>query len=254
MAIALVTGASAGLGEEFTWQLATAGHDVVLVARSRDRLSEVAHLVRSATGRSAEVMAADLSTDDGREAVAARLAATDRPVSLLVNNAGHGIGAPFTASTWDQERALLDVHVTAPLRLTHAVLPGMIARGHGAVVNVASIAAHLSNSTYAAHKRWAVEFTQALAGQLAGTGVTATAVLPGLVRTRFHDAASLRHMRDEFPDAAWLDPEQVVTAALAAVRRGQTVVTPSARYAVAGALLGALPGRLTRGRRSQQRD
>ncbi|WP_296667260.1 SDR family NAD(P)-dependent oxidoreductase [Demequina sp.] len=254
MAIAMVTGASAGLGEEFAWQLATAGHDVVLVARSRDRLSEVAHLLRSATGREAEVLPADLTTEDGREAVAARLADAAAPVSLLINNAGHGAGVGFTESTWEQERALLDIHVTAPLRLTHAALPGMIERGHGAVLNVASIAARLSNSTYAAHKRWVVEFTQALAGQLGGTGVTATVVLPGLVRTRFHDSDALSHMRHEFPDAAWLDPEGVVASALAAVRRGQTVVTPSARYAAAGTLLRAVPDRLTRGRRSMRRD
>jgi len=254
MAIALVTGASAGLGEEFAWQLATSGHDVVLVARSRDRLSEVAHLLRSATGQEAEILAADLATEAGRETVVARLRDEARPVSLLVNNAGFGIGEGFARSSWEDEKALLDIHVTAPLQLAHAALPGMIARGHGAILNVASIAAHLSNSTYAAHKRWVVELTHALAGQLEGTGVTATAVLPGLVRTRFHDSPKLAHMRDEFPDAAWLDPEHVVSAALAGVRRGQTTVTPSARYALAGALLGAVPGRLTRGRRSQRRD
>ncbi|WP_062304161.1 SDR family NAD(P)-dependent oxidoreductase [Demequina subtropica] len=254
MAIALVTGASSGLGEEFAWQLATAGHDVVLVSRSRDRLSEVAHLLEGATGRSAEVLPADLTTEKGRTAVAARLQAEARPVSLLVNNAGFGIGERFAESSWRHEKALLDIHVTAPLRLAHAAVPGMIARGHGAVLNVSSVAAHLANTTYAAHKRWAVDFTQALAGQLGGTGVTATAVLPGLVRTRFHDSDALSHMRHEFPDTVWLDPERVVASALAAVRRGQTVVTPSPGYAVAGAVLRAVPRRLTRGRRSMQKD
>lgn len=254
MAIALVTGASAGLGEEFAWQLATAGHDVVLVARSRDRLSEVAHLLTSATGRHAEVLPADLTTEKGRTAVAARLKDAKRPVSLLVNNAGFGLGKPFAASSWREEKALLDIHVTAPLRLAHAALPGMIERGHGAILTVSSVAAHLGNSTYAAHKRWAVDFTQALAGQLDGTGVTATAVLPGLVRTRFHDSDALSHMRADFPDQVWLDPERVVTSALAAVRRGQTVVTPSVGYAVAGSVLRALPQRITRGRRSQRAD
>ena len=254
MAIALVTGASSGLGEEFAWQLATAGHEVVLVSRSRDRLSEVAQLLTSATGAAAEILAADLTTEEGREAVAERLEARERPVSLLVNNAGFGIGAPVTRSTWEQERALLDIHVTAPLRLTHAALPGMIDRGHGAVLNVASIAAHLANTTYAAHKRWTVEFTHAVAGQLRGTGVTATAVLPGLVRTRFHDGEALRHMREDFPDAAWLDAEHVVASALAAVRRRQTVVTPSARYLLGGAVLRALPRTVTRRGRSLIED
>lgn len=254
MAIALVTGASSGLGEEFAWQLAAAGHEVVLVGRSRDRLSEVAHTLTGATGVAAELLPADLTTEDGRAAVVARLQDEARPVSLLVNNAGFGLGEGFLDTSWEQEKALLDIHVTAPAQLAHAAIPGMVARGHGAILTVSSIAAHLGNSTYAAHKRWQVELTQALAGQLEGTGVTATVVLPGLVRTHFHDSDQLSHMRADFPRQAWLDPEQVVTAALAAVRRGQTVVTPSSRYAVAGAFAAALPKRLTRGRRSQQRD
>ena len=146
-----------------------------------------------------------------------------------------------------------DVLVTAPLRLTHAVLPGMIERGHGAVLNVSSIAAHLSNSTYAAHKRWVVEFTEALAGQLRGTGVTVTAVLPGLTRTEFHDRPALMHHREESPDFMWLNAEQVVSAALTGVRRGSVVVTPSARYAVAGALAQAAPSAVTRRFRSTRR-
>ena len=246
MATALVTGASAGLGEEFAWQLATAGHDLVVVARSRDRLSELAEVVTSATGVAVEVLVADLSTPDGREAVATRLADAGKPVSLLVNNAGFGMGKFFTETTWEEEQAMLEVLVTAPARLTHAVLPGMIDRGHGAILNVSSIAAHLANSTYAAHKRWILDFTEALAAQLRGTGVTATAVVPGLTRTEFHDGPDLEHYRREFPDAAWLDAEKVVTSALAAARRGTVVVTPSVRYATAGALARLAPKAITR--------
>ncbi len=249
MATALVTGASAGLGEEFAWQLATAGHDVVLVARSRDRLSEIADVIASATGQRAEILTADLTDPEGLELVAARVADPDDPISLLVNNAGFGLGKGFLDSTWEDEKRMLDVLVMAPMRLSHAALPGMIARGHGAILNVASIAAHLGDSTYAAHKRWVVEFTQALAGQLADTPVTATVVLPGLVETSFHDSEELVHMRSDFPGMLWLEPEQVVTSALAAVRRGQTVVTPSVLYGVAGAGLRLLPARLTRRRR-----
>jgi short-subunit dehydrogenase len=246
MATALVTGASAGLGEEFAWQLATARHDLVVVARNADRLSELKDVIASATGVSVEVLAADLSTHEGREAVAARLADPARPVSLLVNNAGFSTGTPFVGSSWPDEAAMLDVMVTAPARLTHAVLPGMIERGHGAVLNVSSIAAHLADSTYAAHKRWLLDFTNALAGQLRGTGVTATAVVPGLTRTEFHDKPTLSHYRDDFPEAVWLSAEQVVTAALAGVRRGSVVVTPSARYMTAGALAKLTPKAVTR--------
>ncbi|WP_061963111.1 SDR family NAD(P)-dependent oxidoreductase [Demequina aurantiaca] len=246
MATALVTGASAGLGEEFVWQLATAGHDVVLVARSGDRLSELADVIRSATGVGAEVLVADLSTEAGRAAVEARILDDAHPVSMVVNNAGFGLGEGFLQSTWEDERAVLDVMVTATLQLSHAAAKAMTARGHGAIVNISSIAAHLANSTYAAHKRWILDFTEALAGQLKGTGVSATVVVPGLVRTEFHDAESLEHMKTDYPDVAWLTPDVVVTAALAGVRRKQVVVTPSARYLAAAGLLRLVPKSLTR--------
>lgn len=252
MATALVTGASAGLGEEFAWQLATNRHDLVIVARSRDRLSELADVIRGAAGVNVEILPADLSTAKGRGLVATRLARADSPVSLLVNNAGFGLGTSFTQTSWREEQTLMDVLITAPLQLTHAVLPGMIERGHGAVLNVSSIAAHLSNTTYAAHKRWVVEFTEALAGQLRGTGVTATAVLPGLTRTEFHDRDDLQHMRSEFPEAAWLTADAVVASALAAVRRGSVTVTPSLRYTAAGALARVAPSAITRRMRSMR--
>lgn len=254
MATALVTGASAGLGEEFAWQLATAGHDLVVVARSRDRLSELADVVTSATGKAVEVLAADLSTADGRETVAARLTDDARPVSLLVNNAGFATGKTFVGGTWEEEQQMLEVLVTAPARLTHAALPGMIERGHGAILNVSSIAAHLADSTYAAHKRWILDFTSALAGQLRGTGVTATAVLPGLTRTEFHDKPGLAHYRSDFPEAVWLSAEQVVSSALTGVRRGSVVVTPSVRYTAASALARLTPKAVTRRMGSMSRQ
>lgn len=252
MAIALITGASKGLGEEFAWQLATAKHDVVLVSRDRDALSELAHTIRGAAGVEAEVLAADLSTPEGLEAVAARVADPERPISMLVNNAGFGLGEGLLDTTWEQEKAALDVLVTAPMRLSQVAAKAMSERGHGAIVNISSIAAHLANTSYAAHKRWILDFTQALASQLHGTGVTATAVVPGLVRTHFHDADTLAHMREEYPDLAWLSAEQVVESALAAVRRKAVVVTPSARYAVAGTLARALPSAVTRRMRSMR--
>lgn len=248
MATALITGASAGLGEEFAWQLATAGHDVVLVARSGDRLSELADVIRSVTGVEAEVLVADLADRDATALVAERLADPEHAVSLLVNNAGFGLGERFVGGDLGAELAMLDVMVTSTLVLSHAAAKAMVARGHGAILNVSSIAAHLANSTYAAHKRWVLDFTQALAADLKGTGVSATVVLPGLVRTEFHDPESLAHMRTDYPDAAWLTPEKVVTSALAAVRRRTTVVTPSARYVAASGLLRVLPKAVTRRR------
>lgn len=253
MATALITGASRGLGEEFAWQLATARHDLVLVARDRDRMSEIAHTIRSAAGVQVEIVVADLSTEEGMGAVAKRLASQDQPVSLLVNNAGYGLGKGLLHTSWEEEKASLDVLVTAPLRLSQAAARAMVERGHGAILNVSSVAAHLANGTYAAHKRWLLDFTEALAGQLRGTGVSATAVLPGLVRTEFHDGPDLQHMREGFPEMAWLSAEQVVSSALAAVRRQAVSVTPSVRYSAGVKVLNLLPKALTRSARSRPR-
>ncbi|MFW2512521.1 SDR family NAD(P)-dependent oxidoreductase [Demequina sp. SO4-13] len=254
MATALITGASRGLGEEFAWQLATARHDVVLVARNRDRLSELADTIRGAAGVQAEILVADLSTEEGRAAVAERIGDEASPVSLLINNAGYGLGRGMLSTTWEEERAALDVLVTATLQLSQAAAKSMTSRGHGAILNVSSVAAHLSNSTYAAHKRWVRDFTEALAGQLHGTGVSATALVPGLVRTEFHDGPDLEYMKSEYPDIAWLSSEKVVEAALAGVRRKAIVVTPSARYAAGVGLLRMLPGAATRRSGSLRRN
>lgn len=234
------------MGEEFAWQLATARHDVVLVARDRDRLSELADTIRGAAGVNAEVLVADLATAEGLEAVAERVADDASPVSLLVNNAGYGLGRGLRSTSWEEERAALDVMVTATLRLSQVAAKAMTERGHGAVLNVSSVAAHLANSTYAAHKRWVLDFTEALAGQLHGTGVSATVVVPGLVRTEFHNGPDLEFMKSEYPDAMWITSEKVVEAALAGVRRKAVIVTPSARYAAGVGILRMLPKAATR--------
>ncbi len=198
---------------------------MVLVARSRDRLSETADLLAGATGVNVEVLVADLSTTEGADAVAARVADPDRPVDLLVNNAGMGLTAGFLETSIEEEVAALDVMVRAVLVLSHAAASAMASRGHGAILNVSSVAGWLGNGSYAAHKAWVTSFTEGLASQLKGTGVTATAVLPGLTHTEFHERAELEDYED-LPEIAWLVPEQVVASALAAVRRKQVLVTP----------------------------
>ncbi|WP_291379746.1 SDR family oxidoreductase [Demequina sp.] len=240
MATALITGASSGLGEEFAWNLAAAGRDVVLVARSRDRLSETAEMLAGATGVNVEILAADLSTPEGTQAVATRLADSVHPIDLLVNNAGLGLKRPFLESTVDEEVGALDVMVRAVLILSHAAAGAMVARGHGAILNVSSVATWLGNGTYAAHKAWVTSFTEGLATQLKGTGVSATAVLPGLTHTEFHERAEL-DAYDEIPEIAWLEPEYVVAAALAGVRRKQVLVTPSVRYGTMTGVIRVLP-------------
>jgi short-subunit dehydrogenase len=239
MGTALITGASAGLGLEFAWQLATAHHDVVLVARDVERLERLAGQLRAAAGVHAEVLPADLSDRADVERVAERLRASERPVGLLVNNAGHGTGDVFVGSDLAAQEAALDVMVRTVLVLSHAAAGAMVERGRGAILNVSSVAALTAFGPYSAHKAWVRVFTEGLAVELRGTGVTATALCPGLVHTEFHERAGLD--RTEYPEIAWLNADQVVSAALADVRRGAVISTPSLRYGLVAEVARLLP-------------
>ncbi|HLS03661.1 MAG TPA: SDR family NAD(P)-dependent oxidoreductase [Actinomycetales bacterium] len=234
MGRALITGASSGLGEEFAWQLAEARHDLVLVARDEARLERLAALLGAAGGIEVEVLPADLSDRDQLERVAQRLRDRSAPVGLLVNNAGYGLHQSFIDGDIQAEEQLLDVLVRAVLVLSHAGAETMVEKGRGAVLNVSSVAALTAMGTYAAHKMWVRTFTEALATELRGTGVTATVLSPGFVRTEFHDRAGWKNM--PWPDEAFLDPMRVVATALNDVRRGAVISTPSLRYQVASAV------------------
>ncbi|MDM7829744.1 SDR family NAD(P)-dependent oxidoreductase [Cellulomonas edaphi] len=239
MGIALVTGASAGLGLEFAWQLATAKHDLVLVARDEERLTRLAAQLEAAAGVRAEVLVADLADRVDVERVAIRLADEERPVGLLVNNAGLGLNQHFVGGDLSREEAALDVMVRAVLVLSHAAADAMTARGRGAILNVASVAALLASGTYSAHKAWVRSFTEGLAVELKGTGVTATALCPGFVRTEFHERGAIDV--SSYPELAWLNAESVVATALADVRRGAVISTPSARYRAVSAVARIAP-------------
>jgi short-subunit dehydrogenase len=242
---ALVTGATAGLGLAYARRLAADGHDLVLVARDAARLDAVAAEVRSATGRAVEVLGADLADRTALARVEARLADSARPVDLLVNNAGFALRRPFIANDVDAEDRMLDVLVRAVLRLTRAALPGMVERGRGAVVNVASVAAWTPRGTYSAHKAWVVAFTEGLWGAVAGTGVRVQALCPGYVRTEFHGRAGMDMRR--LPSAAWLSADEVVAASLRDLRRDRVVCVPSRRYRLVVAVLRHAPRTLVVG-------
>jgi len=244
MAIAMITGASAGLGLEFGWQLATARHDLVIVARDAQRLERLASQLRAAAGIHVEVLPADLSDAGQVGRVAERLRDRSRPVGLLVNNAGFGLAERFVGGDLDEQLRALDVMVRAVLVLSHAAVEPMVERGRGAILNVSSVAALTAMGTYSAHKAWVRTFTESLAVELRGTGVTATALCPGLVHTEFHQRAGIEG--SEAPELAWLNADQVVSAALADVRRGVVISTPSLRYTVASGLARILPRRVIR--------
>ena len=215
----MVTGATSGIGLAFARQLAAAGHDLVLVARDAERLETVAAELSSRHDIEAEVLSADLAMVTGTALVETRLRDEDRPVDLLVNNAGFGLRRPFLANDIADEERMLDILVRAVVRLTHAVLPGMVERGHGAVVNVSSIAAWVPRGTYSAAKAYVTAFTEGLAGTLAGTGVRMMVLAPGFARTEFHDRA--RVDMSALPSALWLDPDQLVRIALQDLAHGK---------------------------------
>ena len=235
---ALVTGATAGIGLEFARQLAARGYDLVLVARNEDRLEGVAQELRSASV-DVEVLPADLADRAQLATVEARLAASTRPVDLLVNNAGFGLKRSFLDNDVDDEQGLLDVHVTAVLRLTHAALNAMVARGDGRVVNVASVAGYLARGTYGAAKAYVIQLSRWADATYRPRGVRTMVLLPGFTRTEFHQRMHVS--RGSAPAWMWLDAERVVREALADLDAGRSMSVPGKRYKVLTAIARATP-------------
>ncbi|OEJ34519.1 SDR family NAD(P)-dependent oxidoreductase [Streptomyces subrutilus] len=212
MTTVLITGASAGLGAAFARAFAAKGADLVLVARDKERLEPLARDLGREFGTSAEVLPADLLDPQDCAAVAARLADRVRPVDILVNNAGFGLPAPFPYSPVEDEERMLDLLVKVPLRLTHAVLPGLRERRRGAVVNVSSVAGLLPTGTYGAAKAWVTAFSESLRVDMEPYGVRVLAVVPGFTRTEFQERAGMDV--SALREAVWLEPRAVVDRAL----------------------------------------
>ena len=243
MSTALVTGATAGIGREFATQLAAKGENLVLVARDTERLEALAVELTDTHGVAVEVLPADLSDRAQLERVAERLRDTARPVGLLVNNAGFSLNTPFVDSDVEAEERLLDVLVRAVLVLSHAAATSMTVRGHGRIINVSSVASLLTSGTYASAKSWVTTFSESLAGQLAGSGVSVTALLSGYVRTEFHERAGIEKQRT---GPFWLDVEGVVGEALADSDAGKVTSVPSPQYKAVVGLLRHVPRVLLR--------
>ncbi len=198
------------------------------MARDTKRLREHATELHDRHGIEAEVLTADLATDEGIDAVAARLSELKNPVDLLVNNAGFGNKGHYLDVPMADELRMLKVHCEAVLRLTSAAAESMRTRGRGGIVNVASVAAFVPRGTYGASKAWVVQFTQGAARELAGSGVRLMVLCPGFVRTEFHDRAGMG--TESIPGWMWLDADKLVATALADLARGRTVSIPDPRY------------------------
>jgi len=226
---ALITGATSGIGAAFVRRLAADGYALVLVARDLERLNATA-----AELGGAEVIGADLSTDEGRERVAARLQDPERPVDLLVNNAGISLNTSFLRSTPELEQRLLSVNVEAVMRLTLAALPGMVEREAGEIINVSSVSgfgAAMPGSTYPASKAWVTNFSESIALSVGRFGVRVMALCPGYVRTEFHERAGINMSKT--PAWMWLDADSVAIDALRDLRRGKLVSVPNWKYKIA---------------------
>jgi hypothetical protein len=229
MGVALVTGGTSGIGAAFARNLAARGYDLILVARSKDRLAEMADELR-ALGRSVEVLPADLSDRDDVERVAERLEDADRPVDMLVNNAGFGVHSLLTDKDVSAHERAFDVMCRAVLVLSGAAARGMLDRNAGAIVNVSSTAGFITMGSYSAIKAWVTSFSEGLSVELRDTGITVTALCPGWVRTEFHERAGISS--SSIPNSLWVDAEQLVEACLRDVERGKVISIPTVRYKV----------------------
>ena len=230
MATALITGGTSGIGAAFGRSLARRGYDLVLVARDEGNLARSAEEFRALGAPTVETISADLSDRVDVESVADRLSAIERPIDLLVNNAGFGVHFPLaTRDTSIHDRAL-EVMVRTVLVLGGAAAKAMQARGSGAIINVSSTAGFVTMGGYSAIKAWVTSYSEGLAVELRGTPVTVTALCPGWVRTEFHERASIR--TGSIPSALWVDVDLTVEKALKDSAKGKVISIPTARFTI----------------------
>lgn len=228
MATALVTGATAGIGAAYADLLAKAGFDLVLVARDLPRLNTVANNLKKSYKIKVETIKADLTKPMQLANVEKRLANAAKPIEVLINNAGFGIKDSFLDSDLKREQELLDVLVTAPMRLTHAVLPLMVKRNSGIVVNVSSIASWIAGGTYSSAKSYLTVFSEYLNNELKGTKVKVSALCPGFTRTEFHQRGKMR--MTGLPNFMWLDANKLVAKSWSDAQKNKAVSVPGFQY------------------------
>ncbi len=239
MLTALVTGGTSGIGAAFARSLARRGFNLVLVARDTARLEETARELAAEHGVHVETITADLAVREQLWHVAQRLEDPQHPVDMLVNNAGFSVKTPYTAEDFRQHEKGFDVMCAAVTRLSGAAARAMVARGTGWIVNVSSTSGYVTMGEYSAIKAYTTSMTESLAVELHGTGVHATALLPGWVRTEFHSRAGITG--SSIPDFMWLDADRLVEEALADVARGKVISIPTLRYKVMATTLRHLP-------------
>jgi len=255
---ALITGASSGIGEAFAELFAAEGFDLVIVARREQRLNAVADRLRTQHGTRVEVMVVDLSGRDACERICAELRVRGIHVDALVNNAGYGVPGAYTASPWQRHQDFLQVLVVDVAEMTYRLLPGMIERGYGRVINVASLAglvpAPAGHTLYGAAKAFLIKFSEALSNEVRHHNVYVTAVCPGFTRSEFHDVTGTR-AKMNLPAWMWMDAPTVARQGFDAVMAGQFMFINGRLNRTIASLVRHMPQRLVYyvGRRTGRR-
>lgn len=243
--LALITGASAGIGAAFARAYAARGHDLALVARRAERLEALARELSAAHGIEAFALPADLSRLDAQGPILEAIEARGRHVDVLVNNAGFGIAQSFTGVAWARQRDFLMTLVVNACGLAYGVIPGMVERGGGAIVNVASLAGFApgaaGHTLYPGAKSLAIKFSQALDAEYRAKGLRVTAVCPGFTLTEFAEVNGTQAVMDQAPRRFFQTADQVAEAAIAANQRGKVVIVPGWHNKLAAGLLRYLP-------------
>lgn len=245
---ALVTGASAGIGAAFARELATRGHDLVLTARRAARLQELADQLIDAHGIRAQVLTHDLADPLAPRRLVDAIEERGLGIDMLVNNAGYGVPGRFEASSWGTHEDFLQVLLRAPTELAHRLLPGMLERGHGRIINVSSLAGHLPGSAghtlYAAAKAYMIRFSQSLHLENRSRGIHVCALCPGFTYSEFHDVTGSRQLVSGMPRWMWMDADSVARQGLDAIERGDAVYVNGRVNRLIKALSKALPDSL----------
>jgi short-subunit dehydrogenase len=239
---ALVTGATAGIGESFSRLLAANSYNIVLVARDLPRLQERAAALEAKFRISTQVIQADLATDDGCLKVEKYVA--ENQIDVLINNAGFGTSKAFTMSTLEVEQQLLDVLVRTPMRLMHVALPLMKARNHGIIINVSSVAGYIAGGTYSASKSYLTVLSESLNTELSATNVKISALCPGFTRTEFHQRGKMS--MKGLPNFMWLNSDRLVEQSWRDALKGKAVSVPGWQYKLLVLIVETMPRSIVR--------
>jgi short-subunit dehydrogenase len=232
---ALITGATVGIGDCFARHLASEGFNLIINARSKDKLEERAEFLRKSYGVEVIVLAADLATES--EKVEEYIQSHE--IEVLINNAGFGLNQSFLASPIEEEQRVLDVLVRAPMRLMHAVLPQMRKRNSGVIINVSSTAAFIAGGHYSAAKSYLTVMSESLHTQMLPTNVKVSSLNPGFTRTEFHKRAGMK--MGAIPDFMWLEGDFLVKKAWSDALKGKAISIPGWQYKVLRAIIALAP-------------